>query len=50
MTKQEKINQLIKEIDKIIKESELALKRLAQEQPKPPTNIIPFPQQPGIHP
>lgn len=49
MTKQEKINLLIKEIDKINKESELTLKHLAQKQPKPPTNIVPFPQQPGIH-
>lgn len=49
MTKQEKINLLIKEIDKIIKESELALKRLAQEPSKPQTNIIPFPEQPRTH-
>lgn len=42
-TKEEKIAQLLIEINKIIADSEKALKRQGATQPPLPANVIPFP-------
>ena len=47
-TKEEKIAQLLIEINKIIAASEKALKRQEATQPPLPANVIPFPTQQGL--